>query len=172
MIEEERRTDVIRVHAPSEAHGRRLLEAIGGSFSATLDGGRPESIVELLPDEETAGKLIDLFDALGQWLSDGDLAACPVDFGDRTYTLLAATADGPNDPTAFLLERTIQLQVALDSRVTIEQAKGILAERYGIGVDQAFDRLRGEARSRRMKLADLAAGVVAAAGAQVSAPGP
>jgi len=158
--------DVIRVHAPSEAHGRRLVEAVGGSFSASLDGGAPGSIVELRLDEETAAKLVVLFDALGQWLADGDLAACPVRFGDRSYTLLAASADGrPNDPADFLLERTIHLQVALDSRVLIEQAKGILAERHAISVDAAFERLRAEARSRRMKLHELAAGVVATVGA-------
>ena len=42
---------------------------------------------------------------------------------------VAATADKPNDPTAFLLERTIQLQTALESRILLEQAKGVLAER-------------------------------------------
>jgi ANTAR domain len=158
--------DVIRVHAPSEAHGRRLVEAVGGRFSASMDGGRPESIVELRLDEETASKLVELFNALGQWLTDGELTACPVGFGDRTYTLLAATAAGPNDPAQFLLERTIQLQIALDSRIVIEQAKGIVAERDGIGIDEAFERLRVEARSRRMRIHDLAAGIVATVGSR------
>jgi hypothetical protein len=156
--------DVIRVHAPSDAHARRLVAAIDGRFSASLDGGKPAAIVELRLDEETASKLVDLFDTLGEWLTDGDLAACPVGFGDRTYTLLAATAAGPNDPAQFLLERTIQLQIALDSRIAIEQAKGIVADRDGVGIDEAFERLRVEARSRRMKLHDLAAGVVATVG--------
>jgi hypothetical protein len=66
-----------------------------------------------------------------------------------------------NDPTAFLLERTIQLQTALDSRVVIEQAKGILAHRDSISTEEAFDKMRREARSKRMKLRDLAAAIVA-----------
>jgi hypothetical protein len=53
-----------------------------------------------------------------------------------------------------------QLRSALDSRVVIEQAKGILAERGGFGVDEAFTQLRGYARRNRIRLADLADGIV------------
>lgn len=51
---------------------------------------------------------------------------------------------------------SIQLQQALDSRVAIEQAKGVLAERHGIRVDEAFALLRGHARSHHLRLSDLA----------------
>ncbi len=54
-----------------------------------------------------------------------------------------------------------QLQYALDSRVIIEQAKGVLAERHHIGVDAAFEMLRSHARSNALKLHDVAADVVA-----------
>ncbi len=53
-----------------------------------------------------------------------------------------------------------QLQRALDSRVIIEQAKGVLAERAGIGVSTAFQRLRAFARSSNRKLSEVAHGVV------------
>ena len=49
-----------------------------------------------------------------------------------------------------------QLQAALDSRVAIEQAKGKLAERLGLDMDQAFTLLRGYARDRNVRLSDLA----------------
>lgn len=49
-----------------------------------------------------------------------------------------------------------QLQSALTSRVTIEQAKGVLAERCSISVDEAFEMLRGYARRRNRRLSDVA----------------
>jgi len=54
-----------------------------------------------------------------------------------------------------------QLRTALTTRIVIEQAKGMLAERLDIDVDEAFERLRREARNRRMNLHVLAAAVTA-----------
>jgi AmiR/NasT family two-component response regulator len=52
-------------------------------------------------------------------------------------------------------ERRAQLEHALESRISIEQAKGIVAERYSLEVDEAFELIRRTARSHRMKLYDL-----------------
>jgi anti-anti-sigma regulatory factor len=54
-----------------------------------------------------------------------------------------------------------QLRTALVTRIVIEQAKGMLAERLAVEVDEAFERLRREARNRRMKLRALAVAVIA-----------
>jgi len=57
--------------------------------------------------------------------------------------------------TQAAYERRAQLEHALRSRVAIEQAKGIVAERYGLGIDEAFELIRRAARTNRMKLHDL-----------------
>jgi transcriptional regulator with GAF, ATPase, and Fis domain len=53
-----------------------------------------------------------------------------------------------------------QLQTALDSRVMIEQAKGLLAERLQVSVAEAFTILRAGARRRNQRLSDLARALV------------
>ena len=53
-----------------------------------------------------------------------------------------------------------QLQFALNSRVIIEQAKGILAERNKVDMGEAFTMLRGHARNHNRRLSEVAAGVV------------
>ncbi|KOG36034.1 GAF and ANTAR domain-containing protein [Streptomyces resistomycificus] len=53
-----------------------------------------------------------------------------------------------------------QLQQALSSRVRIEQAKGMLAERWQVGADRAFVALRQYARRRRLPLDQVASAVI------------
>jgi GAF domain-containing protein len=53
-----------------------------------------------------------------------------------------------------------QLQQALNSRVLIEQAKGVVAERNNISMDVAFQMLRQQARQHNLKLSEVAAAIV------------
>jgi GAF domain-containing protein len=53
-----------------------------------------------------------------------------------------------------------QLQGAVDSRVVIEQAKGVLAERHKLSLDAAFATMRRHARSHNGKLSDVALAVL------------
>ncbi|HEX5493295.1 MAG TPA: GAF and ANTAR domain-containing protein [Mycobacteriales bacterium] len=64
-----------------------------------------------------------------------------------------------------------QLHTALTSRVPIEQAKGVLSERLGVGVDQAFAVLRGHARQHNRGLAEIAREVVDGRDCLAGAPG-
>jgi GAF domain-containing protein len=78
--------------------------------------------------------------------------------------LTVARALGQVAATGLLQQRTIterhllaeQLQAALNSRVIIEQAKGMLAEALSITVEEAFQALRGRARDTNRKLTDVA----------------
>jgi hypothetical protein len=56
--------------------------------------------------------------------------------------------------TAHVLNE--QLNHALDSRIVIEQAKGVISERTGIGLAEAFSRLRAYARGHNLRLTDVA----------------
>ena len=67
---------------------------------------------------------------------------------------------------------TEQLQAALNSRVLIEQAKGVLAERLRLPVDQAFTILRDGARSHNRRLSELAQAIVDGSEQLPSATGP
>jgi ANTAR domain len=64
-----------------------------------------------------------------------------------------------------------QLQSALRSRIMIEQAKGVLAERWQMPPDDAFAALRRHARASQRGLVDLATAVVAGT-AQLARPEP
>lgn len=59
--------------------------------------------------------------------------------------------------TSLLAE---QLQHALNSRVVIEQAKGVIAERDQVSMEVAFATLRKHARDHNLKLGDVAVAVV------------
>jgi transcriptional regulator with GAF, ATPase, and Fis domain len=54
-----------------------------------------------------------------------------------------------------------QLQAALTSRIIIEQAKGVLAERHNIDMSAAFTMLRAGARDHNRGLSDLASAIIA-----------
>jgi GAF domain-containing protein len=51
---------------------------------------------------------------------------------------------------------TQQLQEALISRAVIDQAKGMLMQEYGIGGEEAFERLRKQSQQQNRKLRELA----------------
>jgi AmiR/NasT family two-component response regulator len=80
---------------------------------------------------------------------------------DRAAAPADTHAETLNDLVVALAEENAQLRHALASRVVIEQAKGVLSERFGIDVAEAFDVLRRSARNHRVRLHELAERVVA-----------
>ena len=72
-----------------------------------------------------------------------------------------ATVHGLLERLADLNRENQQLRTALSTRITIEQAKGILAERHVLLPDQAFEAMRRAARSAGRRLQEVASEVVA-----------
>lgn len=71
------------------------------------------------------------------------------------------TARDEADEAARLAVTVTQLEHALASRVRVEQAIGVLAERHRLRPREAFDLLRGAARARGRRVTELAQEVVA-----------
>ena len=81
---------------------------------------------------------------------------------------ITGPAKPPQDPgqsseTGRLRATVGQLEHALLTRIRVEQAIGVLAERHRIKPRQAFEQLRDAARSRGRKVIDIAGDVVASA---------
>lgn len=120
---------------------------------ACKDGFASVHAVPLRLRQEVIGAL-GLFGATPGRLSDADLMACQGMAHIATISLLNQRSIGEAH------QATNQLQFALNSRIVIEQAKGVLAERGNIGMDEAFQALRKYARNHNERLSDVADGVV------------
>jgi hypothetical protein len=68
--------------------------------------------------------------------------------------------DGEGTPTTGVDLRVAQLQHALTSRIVVEQAKGMLAERYSLTPEEAYELIRLAARSNGMKVHALSHSVL------------
>jgi GAF domain-containing protein len=94
------------------------------------------------------------------------LSGRPVPLGSLDAALARALADIATigvlqeRSTSEAIESASGLQRALTSRIRIEQAKGILAERTGVGVDEAFESLRNYARRHQLGITIVAERVV------------
>src|ERR687890_713997 len=67
-----------------------------------------------------------------------------------------AQRDGNVGSDVELREQNRQLQEALVSRIEIEQAKGVLAERLNLTMEESFALMRYAARTARIKIHELA----------------
>jgi GAF domain-containing protein len=99
----------------------------------------------------------------------GALNLFHLDIGDmRDADVLAAQAFADVATIAILQHRAVleaqvlndQLNFALNSRIVIEQAKGVLSERGSLSMEQAFGLLRNYARTNNLRLVDVARSVI------------
>ncbi|QDQ15552.1 GAF and ANTAR domain-containing protein [Streptomyces spectabilis] len=170
----------LRVMAASDEQVRLLeLFQLQNDEGPCLDCYRTGTPVTV-PDLRTETSHWPRFVAQAQLHGFGAVQALPMRLRDEVVGALNLfrLAPGPFDPvgtpiaqaladvaTISLLQqrstqRTMvlneQLQTALNSRVLIEQAKGKLAERHNMDMEQAFTALRGYARSHNRRLSDVA----------------
>ena len=78
----------------------------------------------------------------------------------RAFADLAALSIAQHRASSQAQRLNEQLSGALTSRVVIEQAKGVIAERAGVPLAEAFGRLRAYARNRNLRLTDVAQAAV------------
>jgi hypothetical protein len=88
------------------------------------------------------------------------------DLGDHDHKLVTALAQMATigllqeRRAAAALTEAGGLQRALDSRIRIEQAKGVIAERHGTSVDTAFEMIRRHARNHQLGITIVADRIV------------
>jgi GAF domain-containing protein len=150
-----------------------------------LDAFRSGAVVETGPlSAEAARSRWPVFAALAEEAGFDSVLAMPLHVRDTVIGSLNLFRIGPGDAgeqdvaaakaladlatIAIIQDRAAvdaqevvdQLQTALDTRVSIEQAKGILAERAQISVGTAFSRMRDYARANNVRLRDVADRIV------------
>lgn len=116
---------------------------------AALAGFRSVHALPMRLRGDSIGAL-NLFQAEERGLSEADIAAAQALADVATIAILAHRA--ARDAQV----RNEQLTEALNTRIVIEQAKGVVAERAGLDMDDAFTLLRRYARRHNLRLSDVA----------------
>jgi len=135
------------------------LEAESGrwpSFSAAAlrEGFQSVSALPLRFRDVTLGAL-NLFSVTQAPMAESDVIVA------RAFAHLATLSIVQHRASTEAQRLTEQLSAALTSRVVIEQAKGVVAERARVDLAEAFFRLRAYARDRNLRLTDVAQAAVA-----------
>jgi transcriptional regulator with GAF, ATPase, and Fis domain len=165
----------------STSESSALVEAIqlgaeSGPAIESFTSGRPVSLSDLDDAPERWSRFRDRAQKLGyssvhalpmrlRETTIGSLSLLSEEVGELDeMDLIAAQALADVATIGILHERTLressmlvqQLQGALNSRIVIEQAKGVIAFTRGVSVDAAFDFIRSYARSNRLGLSEVA----------------
>lgn len=131
---------------------QRIDPSIGLAAAAARQGIEATAVVPLQGSFSRHG-CMHLFGTTAQ-LTDARVAAG----GLVAAVLGAATGNAVMYRRATAL--TVQLSHALESRIPIEQAKGLLAERFRVGLDEAFRMLRAHSRRTRTSMVRTARAVL------------
>ncbi len=141
-----------------EPVGQEDLEAGAGrwpSFSAAAlqAGFRSAAALPLRLREVTLGAM-NLLSVTRVPMDEADVIVA------RAFADLAALSITQHRASAEAQLLNEQLSAALASRVVIEQAKGVISERAGVDLTEAFSRLRAYARNGTLRLTDVAQAVI------------
>ena len=110
-------------------------------------------------NQNAVGVVAVLSDERHPWSAEGELALLALT--DLAALLIASMMQGEQQS-----QLAAQLQLALNTRTVIEQAKGVLVGQQGLTPHQAYQQLRDQARTERRKLAGVSADVVRKAAGQ------
>jgi signal transduction protein with GAF and PtsI domain len=123
--------------------------------SAAVERGLRAVLASPIPYNRHAIGVVVVFSAkVRPWSPEGELALV-------TFTDLAAMCIANTMQSEERGELAAQLHRALNARVVIEQAKGVLVARQGLSQREAFERMRHQARRERRRVADVAAEIMA-----------
>lgn len=129
-------------------------ERFGEFSSAAVEAGLRAVLVSPIPYAADAVGVVAVFSEKPHaWTPEAEL-------GLTSFTDLAAFAIVTTMQSEERGHLADQLKHALDARVVIEQAKGVLATLDGVEPQQAYEELRAQARRSRRKVAHLAAEIV------------
>jgi GAF domain-containing protein len=144
--------DAFRSHVPVTNADLAEARSRWPEFSAraVAAGFRSVHAFPLRLRQDTIGALNVFSASVGGWLSEADVLIVQALADIAAIGLLQERAISRGE---ILIE---QLQGALNSRIVIEQAKGLLAHARGVGPSEAFDLMRDYARSHSMRLGEVA----------------
>jgi GAF domain-containing protein len=172
------------VASTSEANALIETMQLDADAGPCVDSFRSRSVVSL-PDVERSPDKWNKFAATALSVGIHSVYAIPLRLRETTigtlnlmrtergelnqHDIRAAQAFADVATIGILQERTLrdasvvrdQLQHALNSRVVIEQAKGVVAETANISVEEAFTVIRNLARSKQLALRSVAEQLVA-----------
>jgi GAF domain-containing protein len=147
--------DCYRTGRPVARDGLTAMHAAWPTFTPRLrqHGFTSAHALPMRLRNETIGAL-NLFRTEPGPLSEADLGIGQAMADVATVGLLQERAIAARELLA------IQLQTALISRVQLEQAKGMLAQRSSLSMDQAFQLMRAYARGNNRRLSDIATQII------------
>lgn len=164
--------------------GGIVTGVLGGIDSATVAIGPPDvrvlvALARILSAEASRDPEVRLHRTAAGWdVERGDgsessaedltvaMSLADLIAGDTVETIPPPRPGRPSEglsETERLRLQITQLEHALTARVVIEQAIGVLAQRFGVTPREAFDRIRKSARSRGQRVHELAVSIVRSA---------